>query len=374
MYRVGFIVSHSKQERKLLCCVFYQPFLHTCATGRLNLARKQPASRIWAFRCQHPQHSISAAFGSTFHRLRSTPYSYKRWLFCWASANAAARYPRRPQASKPSPVPRTTTSKPASVRTSNGPSSLFLPICSLRTPFPMWSPRRELPPPPPAGLAFRTMMASLPSRSSTARRVTAPTSRPAPPRRSSEHSWSAPALAQPARRALTPSQTSKPPSATSPLANPTTPRPATAHPEDASSLLASDLALQRLLSESHLLSSATSTTKRSTRHVTTALRLAALGATPAAPARMPMAHRQGIEAKRATRESARRAEARETGAVLARKRGQPRERRPRGKREAEVGGPAVGRWRGGTLVLGRKDVREIRGSEARPPAGRRKRK
>ena len=149
------------------------------------------------------------------------------------------------------------------------------------------------------------------------------------------------------------------------------------HPEDATSLLASDFALQRLIAESHLLSASSTTTgSSSNRHATTAMRLAALGAAPAKPQRMPMAQRQGIERKNRELEQGRRAEAKESGTVLERKGGKERERKGRRsrEREREVGGPSVGRWKGGTLVLGKKDVQAIRGSGAtRGKTGKRRR-
>lgn len=105
------------------------------------------------------------------------------------------------------------------------------------------------------------------------------------------------------------------------------------------------------------------------------MRLAALGAVPTPPQRMPMAQRKGIEKKKNERENERRREAREGGILVERKGGKPRERRKRkGKGDEDVGGPSVGKWRGGTLILGGKELRDIQGSRSSANVGKRKKR
>ncbi|KAI0598533.1 hypothetical protein F4775DRAFT_175925 [Biscogniauxia sp. FL1348] len=165
------------------------------------------------------------------------------------------------------------------------------------------------------------------------------------------------------------------------------PAPTTAD-EDAPSLVRNDLALQRLLSESHLLSSSTAATGSSetehagrNRHLATDLRVAALGAKSSiyTQAKMPMAVRKGIAAAAAGREAKRRREARENGIVLERpgggglglggkgKKGASAGAGARRRRERPVDAPAVGRLGGATLRLSKRDIAEI---EADGPRGR----
>ncbi|KAI1106844.1 hypothetical protein F4804DRAFT_270195 [Jackrogersella minutella] len=155
--------------------------------------------------------------------------------------------------------------------------------------------------------------------------------------------------------------------------------------EDAPSLLKNDLALQRLLSESHLFSKSgqnegsTEHVGRN-RHIATDLRLAALGSKASIykQAKMPMAHRKGITTAAATRESKRRKEARENGIILERPvSGSAKGGTKMRRRERAVDGPAVGTLRNGMLKLSRKDITEIqgndRGSKSRD-GGKRKRR
>ncbi|MCJ1351285.1 MAG: hypothetical protein MMC33_001269 [Icmadophila ericetorum] len=142
--------------------------------------------------------------------------------------------------------------------------------------------------------------------------------------------------------------------------------------------LKNDIALQRLLSESHLLSpptTATSTsTPSSTNHSKTlSLRLSSLTSTAAASSetttqKMPLAHRKGIIAKKKEREERRRKEARENGIVLEveRRGGMDGEGKGKGKRERGIGGPSVGKFKGGVLHLSERDLRSIQG----PSGGR----
>jgi len=124
-----------------------------------------------------------------------------------------------------------------------------------------------------------------------------------------------------------------------------------------------DLDLQRLLKESHLLEEAKSSSKPGTqRHKATDLRLRMLGSKTSLfnQEKMPLSHRKGISAKAAMREALRRKDAQENGVVLekATKIGKGMEK----KRERGVDVPAVGKFRGGTLKLSRKDVHDIQGS------------
>ena len=74
---------------------------------------------------------------------------------------------------------------------------------------------------------------------------------------------------------------------------------------------------------------------------------------------MPMSHRKGIVAKAQRKESERRREAKENGIVLERP---SSKRKDEARRERGVGGPGIGKFRGGTLSLSRKDVQDITGS------------
>lgn len=75
-----------------------------------------------------------------------------------------------------------------------------------------------------------------------------------------------------------------------------------------------------------------------------------------------MSHRKGIVKKARGREEQRRKEAKEAGIVLEKEK---REKKFQGKRERGVGGPAVGRFRGGMLVLSGKDIESIEGPKKR---------
>jgi hypothetical protein len=147
--------------------------------------------------------------------------------------------------------------------------------------------------------------------------------------------------------------------------------------------LKNDLALQRLLRDSHLLSTASTSTSGSgtstpttlaatgaLRHKSTDLALLSLGAKKSIHVQknMPMALRKGLAAKAKQREEKRRADAKEAGIVLERevrvqKRGSG-DGNSRGSargRDRGVGGPSVGRFKGGMLKLSRRDVADING-------------
>jgi Domain of unknown function (DUF4602) len=133
--------------------------------------------------------------------------------------------------------------------------------------------------------------------------------------------------------------------------------------------LKKDLALQRLLAESHLLDSAKSPTlSGSNRHKATDLRLQALGSKTSImkQEKMPMSHRKGIIAKQSEKEDKRRREARDNGIVLEKAK---MKKSSDGKRERGVGAPGVGKFSGGTLRLSKKDISDIEGPR-RSTAGR----
>ncbi|KAI1166779.1 hypothetical protein F5B18DRAFT_559993 [Nemania serpens] len=151
--------------------------------------------------------------------------------------------------------------------------------------------------------------------------------------------------------------------------------------EDAPSLLKNDLALQRLLAESHLFSSAAGRGGESgdatehvgrNRHLATDLRLSALGSKTSIykQAKMPMAFRKGIQAAADGRETRRRREARENGVVLERPSG-PGAKAAKGKRKGParvIDAPAVGRMSNGMLTLSKRDISEIEGGGSRKGA------
>ena len=139
--------------------------------------------------------------------------------------------------------------------------------------------------------------------------------------------------------------------------------------EDSAANLKNDLALQRLLSESHLLDRAGNGAadldpSGKTRHKALDLRFQSLGSSASIfkQEKMPMSHRKGMANKARSREENRQKEAKEAGIVLERKQiiRKERERRERG-----VGGPSVGKLRGGLLQLSKRDVADIEGPKHR---------
>ncbi|KAK6353503.1 hypothetical protein TWF696_005466 [Orbilia brochopaga] len=162
----------------------------------------------------------------------------------------------------------------------------------------------------------------------------------------------------------------KPPSSSSnpPLASTSKPVSAKEAAQDAANLQ-NDAALHRLLTESHLLDS--TLTHASARHRQQALesRIVALGGTPLSKldgtaSRTPMAIRRGMARAQESREEKIRTAAREGGIVLAKS--QMKKKRKAGtsssssKRDRGVGGPAVGKFRRGALVLSQRDVAGMR--------------
>ena len=144
-----------------------------------------------------------------------------------------------------------------------------------------------------------------------------------------------------------------------------------------------DLALQRLLKESHLLKpSSTSSSNISagpegkSRLKALDLRLRDLGAKKAVTEqeKMPIAHRKGMVAKAASREASRRKEATENGIILERVKMAAAKPEQHRRRERGVDAPGVGKSRGGTLKLSSRDVKAIEGPKQRMggKGGRRK--
>ncbi|KAH9872992.1 hypothetical protein J1614_005388 [Plenodomus biglobosus] len=133
--------------------------------------------------------------------------------------------------------------------------------------------------------------------------------------------------------------------------------------------LKNDLALQKLLRESHLLSASSSGASTPTlvatgiaRHKSADLHLQSLGAKSSifTQKKMPMAQRKHMIQKARDTEAKRRTEAKEAGIVLERERKVIKVDKEK-KRERSVGGPSIGRFKGGTLSLSKKDVRSITG-------------
>lgn len=74
---------------------------------------------------------------------------------------------------------------------------------------------------------------------------------------------------------------------------------------------------------------------------------------------MPLAHRKGIIAKKQSRDEERRKEAKENGVILEKER--KKEKKEGGMRVRGVDAPSVGKFKGGTLRLSRRDVASIEG-------------
>ncbi|KAL4800951.1 hypothetical protein BDV19DRAFT_4824 [Aspergillus venezuelensis] len=136
--------------------------------------------------------------------------------------------------------------------------------------------------------------------------------------------------------------------------------------EDAESLnLENDLALQRLLKESHLLESASDLAPTGkNRHKALDLRMQELGAKKSLyhQKNMPSSMRKGIKAKAVLKEDKRRREARENGIIL--EKPAPKKQIGNGseRRERGVGGPSIGKFAGGTLNLSKRDIAQVQAS------------
>jgi len=166
--------------------------------------------------------------------------------------------------------------------------------------------------------------------------------------------------------------------------------------EDSAAFLANDLALQRLIAESHILSAAggnashylstaaaaSATNMRPfaegrTRLKTTDMRIQALGAKESvlAQVKMPMSMRKGIIKSAETKEDKRRREARENGIVLERvSKGKGRPQKKRSERPVDM--PSIGKMRGAELRISAREVRAIEAEGkrgGREKGGRRRR-
>ncbi|DAA79335.1 TPA_exp: Uncharacterized protein A8136_0108 [Trichophyton benhamiae CBS 112371] len=136
--------------------------------------------------------------------------------------------------------------------------------------------------------------------------------------------------------------------------------------------LKNDLALQRLLKESHLLDSASDLNPTGVnRHKALDLRAQTAGAKTSifTQSNMPMSHRKGISAKATQKEERRRREAQENGIILERP-SLAKSKPTAKKRERGIGGPSVGKFVGGTLKLSRRDVMAIQGPKSSKKGGR----
>lgn len=126
--------------------------------------------------------------------------------------------------------------------------------------------------------------------------------------------------------------------------------------------LKKDLALQRLLKESHLLDSQSDlSVSGRNRHKAMDMRLQDLGSKTSlyAQTKMPMSHRKGIAMKLAEREETRRREAQENGTILEKA---PKVRKASDtRRQRSIGAPTVGKFQGGMLKLSKRDVSDIQG-------------
>jgi hypothetical protein len=123
--------------------------------------------------------------------------------------------------------------------------------------------------------------------------------------------------------------------------------------------LKNDLALQRLLKESHLLESGSDLAPTGKNRLKALdLRMQSLGAkTSLYHQKMPSSHRRGIKAKAEKREERRRLEAKENGIIL--EKPTPKSKTSVGRRERGVGGPTIGKFSGGTLNLSKRDLSAI---------------
>lgn len=126
--------------------------------------------------------------------------------------------------------------------------------------------------------------------------------------------------------------------------------------------LKKDLALQRLLKESHLLGAPSNLSHTGqTRHKAFDLRLQDMGSKSSiyTQQKMPLAHRKGIIAKARAREETRRREAHKNGIII------EKPTKSRGiinsKRQRGIDAPSIGKFQGGMLKLSKKDVAEIEG-------------
>ncbi|KAF3770107.1 hypothetical protein M406DRAFT_248389 [Cryphonectria parasitica EP155] len=167
--------------------------------------------------------------------------------------------------------------------------------------------------------------------------------------------------------------------------------------EDSKTLLANDLALQRLISESHILSASNpfnsvgssglaggggvggkTFTQGRTRALTTDLRIQKLGSKESifTQRKMPMGMRKGINAAKDSKEAKRRREAKENGIILEKpvdKAGK-KKGRSKGRGGLAVDMPGMGRFSGGELKLSKREVRAVEMEGKKPEFGRKRRR
>ena len=177
----------------------------------------------------------------------------------------------------------------------------------------------------------------------------------------------------------------KPPSLSTTIVTKAMPKPKPKKEDDSveAAHMKNDLELQKLLRESTLLSANAPTYSTRTggardstnvRHKLTDLQIQSLGAKKSifTQKSMPMSHRKGINAKKRAGDEKRRSEAKENGITLEKEK---KERKAVGRRERGVGAPSVGKFKGGTLTLSKKDLRGLTsssGDRAKGKKGRRR--
>ncbi|KAK3716869.1 pre-rRNA processing and 40S ribosomal subunit assembly [Vermiconidia calcicola] len=172
---------------------------------------------------------------------------------------------------------------------------------------------------------------------------------------------------------------SKPPSTASKSVTSTkAQKPASEEGSTEAANLKHDLALQRLLQESHLLAPNAANGKAAApdgkgRLKALDLRVRTLGAKQSVSEqeKMPLSQRKGISAKASSREEKRRKDAVESGVILEKAR---MAAKPEKRRDRSIGGPNVGKFRGGTLKLNSRDVKSIEGSKKAGSAKRNSRR
>ncbi|KAJ6021415.1 hypothetical protein N7540_006919 [Penicillium herquei] len=132
-----------------------------------------------------------------------------------------------------------------------------------------------------------------------------------------------------------------------------------------------DLALQRLLRESHLLEDASDLDPTGKNRLKALdLRMQSLGAkTSLYSQKMPSSHRKGIKAKAASKESKRRLEAKENGIILERPSKVTKSSSGSGKRDRGIGGSSIGKFSGGTLNLSKQDLHSMKSAPSRSGRG-----
>lgn len=164
------------------------------------------------------------------------------------------------------------------------------------------------------------------------------------------------------------------------------------HNEDSKTLLANDLALQRLISESHILSASNpfnsigssaaaaaegkSFTEGRTRKLTTDLRLQKLGSKESifTQQKMPMGMRKGINTAKQEREAKRRREAKENGIILETAQKKDGKKKSKGRGGVAVDMPGMGKFRNGELRLSTREVKAVEMEGKRFDMGGKKRR